>query len=79
MMNCEQVTRLAGEFLERRLRLRQRLEMLVHLAMCRGCREYVEQFRLTLIALRAAPKPAAESVPETLMDHFRRTRRPPGG
>ncbi len=34
MMNCEQVMKAAGDFVDRRLRLRERLTILAHLAMC---------------------------------------------
>ncbi len=72
MMNCEQVTKAAGEFIERRLRLRERLMVLVHIAMCKGCRAYIEQFRLTLLALRSLPQPAPAAPPEELIEHFRK-------
>ncbi len=71
MMNCEQVTRAAGDFIERKLKLRERLVLLMHIAMCKGCRAYVEQFRLTLLALRSMPQPASEPTPEALMARFR--------
>jgi len=71
MMNCEQVTRAAGDFVERRLRLRERLMVLVHIAMCKGCRAYVEQIRLTLLALRSVPKPVGEPASEALLERFR--------
>ncbi len=77
MMNCEQVTRAAGDFVERRLRLRGRLMVLVHIAMCRGCRAYVEQMRLTLLALRSVPEPAGEAPSETLLERFRQEARKP--
>jgi hypothetical protein len=75
MMNCEQVTRAAGDFVERRLRLRERLMVLVHIAMCRGCRAYLEQFRLTMLGLRSLPKPAAAPASEGLVEQFRRQSR----
>jgi hypothetical protein len=79
MMNCEQVTRAAGDFVERKLKLRQRLMLLMHIAMCRGCRAYVEQFRLTLVAVRTMPQPASEPAPEALMQRFReQSRNEPG-
>lgn len=71
MMNCEQVTRAAGDFIERKLKLRERLMLLVHIAMCKGCRAYVEQFRLTLLALRSMPQPVPEPAPEALLERFR--------
>ena len=77
MMNCEQVTRAAGDFVERRLRLRERLMVLVHIAMCKGCRAYLEQMRLTLLALRSVPKPAGDPPSETLLERFRQETRKP--
>jgi len=78
MMNCEQVTRVAGDFIERRLKLRQRLMVLVHIAMCKGCRTYIEQFRLTLLALHAVPKPAPAAPSDALVERFRQQGRKPG-
>lgn len=72
MINCDQVTKAAGDFLERKLRWRRRLEVLVHIAMCKGCRTYIEQFRLTLLGLRAIPQPTAAPPSEDLLEQFRR-------
>jgi predicted anti-sigma-YlaC factor YlaD len=75
MMNCQQVTRAASDFIERRLRLRERLMVLVHIAMCKGCRAYLEQFRLTLLALRSVPQPASGPPADDLIERFRRQAR----
>lgn len=72
MMRCDEIVRRAGEYLEHRLGWRRRLEYVLHLAMCRGCRTYVRQFRLAMQALRALPEPAAGRVPEPLAEAFRR-------
>ncbi|MEP7028215.1 MAG: zf-HC2 domain-containing protein [Candidatus Eisenbacteria bacterium] len=53
--SCHEITHLAADFLERRLAIRRRWAVRMHLAMCRGCRAYVHQLRLTFIALRALP------------------------
>jgi hypothetical protein len=71
MVTCDQVTRAAGDFAERLLGLQERLMVLAHIAMCRGCRAYLEQFRLTLLALHSLPQPATQSSTERLLDHFR--------
>ena len=57
MISCHEVTRLAGDYLERRLKVRQRLSVLLHVLMCKGCGAYVEQLRLTLVGLRGVPAP----------------------
>lgn len=40
MTNCKNVTRLLSERYERTLTLRERLTLMAHLAMCRGCANY---------------------------------------
>jgi predicted anti-sigma-YlaC factor YlaD len=72
MMSCEQITRAADDFVERQLRVRDRLMVLVHVAMCKGCRAYLEQFRQTLLGLRALPLPVAAPPSEDLILLFRR-------
>jgi predicted anti-sigma-YlaC factor YlaD len=71
MFNCEQVVRMAADFIDRKVRLRERAMILIHIAMCGGCRAYVDQFRLTLLALRSLPAPARAPVPHDLMVRFR--------
>ena len=75
MINCDQVTKAAGDLLERRLSWRRRLAVLVHIAMCPGCRTYIEQFRLTLLGLRALPQPIPSQPSDDLMEQFRRLTR----
>lgn len=53
--SCHEITHLAADYLDRRLAIRRRLAFLMHVLMCKGCRAYVEQLRLTLVALRAVP------------------------
>lgn len=71
MMNCEEVTRVAGDLAERKLWLGERLKVLFHIAMCKGCRAFVEQFRLTILGLRSLPQPAPVTPPERLLERFR--------
>ncbi len=70
-MNCEQVTSAASEFIERRLRLRESLMVFVHVAMCKGCGTYLEQFRLALLGLHSLPQPAMAPPSEQLLGRFR--------
>ena len=87
MMNCQHVANVADDFHERRLGWRDRLAVLAHVAMCKGCREFLEQFRLSLIGLRALPAPAPVPAAERLLEGFRlelgtperMTRMPTGG
>ena len=71
MRSCRQITQAAGDFIERRLRMAERLQVIAHVAMCRGCRAYVEQFRLTLLGLRSLPQPAGPAPSSELLERFR--------
>lgn len=72
MMSCDQITRSVTDFLDRKLRLRDRMEFLMHIAMCRGCRAYFEQMRLTIWGLRSLEQPAqAGASMDALLERFR--------
>lgn len=72
MMNCLQITRSVSDFLEHRLRFRERMGFLLHIAMCRGCRAYLEQMRLSIVGLQALKPPAGVGPHfETLLRQFR--------
>lgn len=72
MMTCEQITRRASDFIERKLRLGERLKILAHIAMCRGCRTYIAQLSRTMLGLRTLPQPVAAPPRQDLLEHFRR-------
>ena len=42
-MNCQQATRLLSDAQERRLSLKERAALKVHVIMCSGCRNFGEQ------------------------------------
>lgn len=46
MLNCIEATRLMSEALERPLTLAERLQLQMHVAMCRGCRQFGRQMPL---------------------------------
>ena len=51
-ISCREATRLMSQARDRRLSLRERAELQVHLALCRGCRAVSAQFALLGRALR---------------------------
>lgn len=61
MLSCKETMRLASERLDRRLSLRARLGMRMHLLMCSGCRAVARQLRALdrLIRRRFGGQPAA--------------------
>lgn len=57
MLNCREVSERASDFVDTTLPWRVRLQMRLHLLMCRFCREYVRQMALIVRVLQQFPKP----------------------
>lgn len=73
MMTCQQVTELVTDYLERRLRFRDRMRFQMHIGMCRHCRRYLEQMRLTIRTLGRLPDEVMPAdVRDELLQRFRR-------
>lgn len=67
MITCEEASRLVSDRLQRRLGLRERTALRLHLMLCDGCRRFVAQMRWLQRYLRGATErepaslePAAE-------------------
>lgn len=45
MLNCKQVSELSSRSLDSRLPLRQRMQMKLHLMMCKACKQYLKQLQ----------------------------------
>jgi anti-sigma factor RsiW len=72
MLNCQQLTELVTEYTERRLSLVRRLQFEMHLGMCRHCRAYLQQMRITVRTLGKLPEePIPEAVKQELLVRFR--------
>ena len=53
MLSCKDATRLMSEAQDRKLGLAERLRLDMHLAMCKGCRNFNEQMAFLRRACRA--------------------------
>jgi len=60
MLNCRDVTESTSDYLDATLPWGVRLQMRLHLWMCRYCREYVRQMALVVQTLRQLPRRAPE-------------------
>jgi anti-sigma factor RsiW len=79
MLGCRDVTGLVTEYVEGRLSRSDRLRFQLHLGLCRGCRAYVRQMRLTARSLGALPPPRMPpDVEQELLRRFQDWRRPGG-
>ena len=56
MLRCREISKLVSESMDRDLPLRARLQVWMHLAMCRMCSGFARQMRLLRHALREDPE-----------------------
>ncbi len=56
MLSCKELVAQSSDYLDVQLSLRQRLAMRAHLAMCRNCRRFIRQMRLSQLVLRRLPQ-----------------------
>ena len=71
MLTCREMTEVITDYLERRLPLRKRLLFQMHIGMCRHCRAYLRQMKLTVRSLgKLAPPPIPEDVKAELLRRF---------
>jgi hypothetical protein len=73
---CKEVTRMASDSMERKLSLRQRFEMRLHLLICALCMRYVKQLQFMHDAARqhAAEIENAGSLPASALSNEARER-----
>ncbi|MEW5850784.1 MAG: zf-HC2 domain-containing protein [Myxococcota bacterium] len=70
MLTCRELSQVITDYLEGRMPLAQRVSLFLHVGMCRGCREYLRQMRLTIKTLRQMPP--ASMPPEVKEELLRR-------
>lgn len=74
MLKCREVSELASAIIDQHLGFRTRLAVLAHLTLCRHCRLYLRQLRLTAETLRQLPvdpEPDARAILEAVRRHER--------
>ena len=71
-ITCKEFAELVTAHEDGVLPQRDRIRFVSHSERCPGCRAYLQQFRLTVEALRSAPRETAE--PENLDELARRFR-----
>lgn len=70
-LTCQQMTALITDYLEGRMPFLDRARFQLHIGMCRHCRRYLRQMKLSVAALGGMPpEPVPEDVMESLLEHF---------
>ena len=73
---CQELVELVTAYLESRLAPIEQRRFEAHLALCRGCRTYLEQMRRTVRALGSLPEDSIDpEAQEQLLEVFRTWRR----
>jgi predicted anti-sigma-YlaC factor YlaD len=67
MLTCRDVTELVTDYLEGRQAFFDRMRFELHLGMCRHCRAYLRQMRVTIETLR---KLSEGSIPPEIMQRL---------
>lgn len=60
MLQCRDITILASDYIDGRLRWRKRLAVLMHLLICRHCWHFMRNFRLVIRLMQGHPPPALD-------------------
>ena len=55
MLSCKALVAQSSDYLDGQLKLRQRLSVRAHLALCVNCRRFIRQLRLSQAVLRQLP------------------------
>jgi len=71
-MSCQEMTELITEYLEGRMPLLQRIRFQLHVGLCCGCRNYLNQMRLTIKTLGQLPvDPLPPEIRDEMLHRFR--------
>jgi len=72
MLTCNQITELVTDYVEGRLSLGDRVRFRMHVGMCKHCKEYLRQMRLTVKTVGQLPdEPMPSDVKDELLRRFR--------
>ena len=58
MLSCQEMTEVITDYLEGRMSLMQRMSFQMHVGMCRQCRAYLRQVKVTVRTLGHLPEEA---------------------
>jgi len=71
MLTCQQITTLITDYLEGRLPVMDRARFQLHVGMCKNCRRYLRQMKVSVAVLgMMPPEPVPDNVMESLLARF---------
>lgn len=69
MLSCKEITELVTDYVEGRMSLADRIRFQMHVGMCKHCRAYLRQMKVTVETLGHLPD---EPMPEDVRDEMRK-------
>ncbi|PYC27528.1 anti-sigma factor [Pseudomonas alcaligenes] len=75
MLTCQELVAHSSDYLDGQLRLRERIAVRAHLAMCHHCRRFIRQMKVTQAVLRQLPEqslPELDALADRLAEQHRR-------
>ena len=76
MLSCKELVAQSSDLLDGRLSFRERMALRRHLILCRNCRRFIKQMKLTQAVLRHLPEAASadvDTLAAKLAEHRRST------
>lgn len=70
MLTCKEITELITDYLEGRMGLADRMRFQMHVGMCKHCRAYLKQMKVTVAALGEMPDDV--EMPADVQDELRK-------
>lgn len=74
MLTCKELVAHSSDYLDGQLRLRERLDVRAHLAICTHCRRFIRQLKLSQAVLRELPEVPVPEL-DALAERLARQRR----
>ncbi len=74
MLTCKELVAHSSDYLDGQLRLRERLDVRAHLALCTHCRRFIRQLKLSQAVLRELPEVPVPEL-DALAERLARQRR----
>lgn len=75
MLTCQQLAGLVTEYLDGSMPLVRRAQFQMHIGICKNCRAYLQQMKMTVRTLGQLPAdPVAEMSPQTKAELLQRLR-----
>ena len=72
MLTCQELTELVTDYAEGHLSLWDRMRFRMHLGMCKHCRAYVHDRKMTVQTVgKLEPEPIPDVVRDELLERFR--------